>query len=138
MRGVADERVAFQVLGKQLFAECNGLGLLHLVEAVRLPHRFGCLDDEGGGVGIELVGMRLEPAMLSLLESKRKSIQLFVRTQPDKTALAQVDIGLVGGGVAGADAAVEAVAGDDQVGVCLLYTSPSPRDRQKSRMPSSA
>ena len=26
----------------------------------------------------------------------------------------------------------------DQVGNCLLYTSPSPRDRQKSRMPSSA
>ena len=26
----------------------------------------------------------------------------------------------------------------DQLGVCLLYTSPSPRDRQKSRMPSSA
>ena len=25
-----------------------------------------------------------------------------------------------------------------QVEVCLLYTSPSPRDRQKSRMPSSA
>ena len=28
--------------------------------------------------------------------------------------------------------------GDGQVEVCLLYTSPSPRDRQKSRMPSSA
>ena len=29
---------------------------------------------------------------------------------------------------------------DDEFGVgsCLLYTSPSPRDRQKSRMPSSA
>ena len=25
-----------------------------------------------------------------------------------------------------------------QIGCCLLYTSPSPRDRQKSRMPSSA
>ena len=25
-----------------------------------------------------------------------------------------------------------------QIGDCLLYTSPSPRDRQKSRMPSSA
>ena len=24
------------------------------------------------------------------------------------------------------------------IGLCLLYTSPSPRDRQKSRMPSSA
>ena len=26
----------------------------------------------------------------------------------------------------------------EKVGFCLLYTSPSPRDRQKSRMPSSA
>ena len=26
----------------------------------------------------------------------------------------------------------------EQLGLCLLYTSPSPRDRQKSRMPSSA
>ena len=29
-------------------------------------------------------------------------------------------------------------AGGLNVYVCLLYTSPSPRDRQKSRMPSSA
>ena len=27
---------------------------------------------------------------------------------------------------------------DDVLRACLLYTSPSPRDRQKSRMPSSA
>ena len=27
---------------------------------------------------------------------------------------------------------------DEQPDICLLYTSPSPRDRQKSRMPSSA
>ena len=27
---------------------------------------------------------------------------------------------------------------DEILGTCLLYTSPSPRDRQKSRMPSSA
>ena len=27
---------------------------------------------------------------------------------------------------------------DEQAQTCLLYTSPSPRDRQKSRMPSSA
>ena len=26
----------------------------------------------------------------------------------------------------------------DSIKICLLYTSPSPRDRQKSRMPSSA
>ena len=28
--------------------------------------------------------------------------------------------------------------GDDKVKVCLLYTSPSPRDMRRSRMPSSA
>ena len=28
--------------------------------------------------------------------------------------------------------------GKDVIQTCLLYTSPSPRDRQKSRMPSSA
>ena len=32
----------------------------------------------------------------------------------------------------------KANAGTDQLKACLLYTSPSPRDRQKSRMPSSA
>ena len=37
---------------------------------------------------------------------------------------------------AGRHGHVVAVAGD--AGACLLYTSPSPRDRQKSRMPSSA
>ena len=30
------------------------------------------------------------------------------------------------------------IATSDRMGPCLLYTSPSPRDRQKSRMPSSA
>ena len=33
---------------------------------------------------------------------------------------------------------IERIHGDAQVQLCLLYTSPSPRDRQKSRMPSSA
>ena len=30
------------------------------------------------------------------------------------------------------------IIGLGALGTCLLYTSPSPRDRQKSRMPSSA
>ena len=33
---------------------------------------------------------------------------------------------------------LEGEAGVGKTEVCLLYTSPSPRDRQKSRMPSSA
>ena len=43
---------------------------------------------------------------------------------------------------AGDAGAAAAVPGDaekkPEVTACLLYTSPSPRDRQKSRMPSSA
>jgi nucleoside-diphosphate-sugar epimerase len=33
---------------------------------------------------------------------------------------------------------VEELGPDAVINLCLLYTSPSPRDRQKSRMPSSA
>ena len=48
----------------------------------------------------------------------------------------------VGGTAAGRDFEVEFVGADGQPGgvalVCLLYTSPSPRDRTRSRMPSSA
>ena len=30
------------------------------------------------------------------------------------------------------------VSGDEEMSTCLLYTSPSPRDKRQSRMPSSA
>ena len=39
---------------------------------------------------------------------------------------------------AGASDLLNAAATNDYFMTCLLYTSPSPRDRQKSRMPSSA
>ena len=41
-------------------------------------------------------------------------------------------------GNAGKDEILEIAGYTDFSGTCLLYTSPSPRDRQKSRMPSSA
>ena len=50
---------------------------------------------------------------------------MFVRKLPELKA--QMRIGIETGD---ADAV--------ESGACLLYTSPSPRDRQKSRMPSSA
>jgi len=80
-------------------------------------HGLGRFDDEGGGVRVELVGVRLEPAMLGLFEREGESVELLLGAQPHEAALAQIDVGLVNAGVAGADAAVEAVAGDDQVGV---------------------
>ena len=40
-----------------------------------------------------------------------------MRAEPDKAAAARVDIGLIRGGVLGTDAAVQAVAGDDEISV---------------------
>ena len=77
----------------------------------------GRLDDEGRGVVVEAVGVRLEPAVLGLLEGEGERLEQLRRAEPDEAAVAQVDVGLVGGGVLAADAAVEAVAGDDEVGV---------------------
>ena len=45
---------------------------------------------------------------------------------------------LVTGGSGGIGLAIAEALVKEGVNVCLLYTSPSPRDRQKSRMPSSA
>ena len=44
---------------------------------------------------------------------------------------------IVGAGLGGVNV-TNTVEGRERYPVCLLYTSPSPRDRQKSRMPSSA
>ena len=48
------------------------------------------------------------------------------------------DVVIVGAGPAGANTAISYKKLNPELKVCLLYTSPSPRDRQKSRMPSSA
>ena len=49
---------------------------------------------------------------------------------PEAVAAIRKDLGL--------DKPIHTRYFDWLIGVCLLYTSPSPRDRQKSRMPSSA
>ncbi len=119
VRGVADEAVAVEVRSEELFAEGDGVFLAHLVDAVRLPHVLRRLHDEGGGVGVELVGVRLEPAMFGLDEGEGEGVEGLLRAQPDEAALARVDVGLEGAGVACAHAAVEAVAGDHKVGGVL-------------------
>ncbi|MNN23186.1 hypothetical protein D3C81_1365740 [compost metagenome] len=63
--------------------------------------------------------MRLEPAVLGLLEGERERVEQLVRAEPDEAALAGVDIRREGLGVARADAAVDAIARNHQVGPVL-------------------
>ena len=120
MAGVVHQRVAVQILGKQALAKRNAVFLAHLVKAVRLPNDFGCFNNEGGGVGVKLVGVHGKPAMLGLLKRKGKGVKGFLCAQPDKAALPQFHIGLEGVGIAGAHPTVQAVAGNQQVCVVLF------------------
>ena len=45
---------------------------------------------------------------------------------------------IITGSSKGIGKSIAAAMAQQGANVCLLYTSPSPRDRQKSRMPSSA
>jgi hypothetical protein len=54
-----------------------------------------------------------------LFEGEGEGVELLLGAQPHEAALAQVDVGLVGAGVAGANAAVEAVARNHQIGAVL-------------------
>ena len=103
------------MVGKDRLAGPAGLFLAHCAKA---PGREGlglALDDEGGGILVELVGMRPDPAVLGLDENELERIKQLVSPQPDELVRAHVDIDLEGLLARGADAAVEPVAGDDQI-----------------------
>ena len=109
------------MLREQLLAEGDRGFLVHRVEAGLAPDRLGRLDDEGRMRGVEAIGVRLEPAVLGFLEGEGEGVEQLRRAEPDEAAQAQVDVGLIRRGELAADAAVEAVAGDDQVGIGIGF-----------------
>src|SRR3546814_20749856 len=60
---------------KQLFAIGDAVFLAHVFKAGRLPGFVARLDDERGHPGLELIGVRLEPAMFGLHESEGERIE---------------------------------------------------------------
>ena len=91
---------------------------------------------ENGSDGIVLCGTTGESPTLSWAEQH----DLFIAVKGSLDATCKV---IVGTGSNCTSEAVEATkkaydSGADGALVCLLYTSPSPRDSSKSRMPSSA
>ena len=81
---------------------------------------------------IELNGVALDPA------SHSDGIRITVPGLAAQNTLRIVAKGIYSNTGEGLHRFVDPVDGEVYLYTCLLYTSPSPRDRQKSRMPSSA
>ena len=82
----------------------------------------------GGGPAGLYLGISLK------LRNPDHQIEVYERNKPDDT---------FGWGIVFSDQTVDNITENDPVSAerivnCLLYTSPSPRDRTRSRMPSSA
>ena len=121
MRRVRHQPVAVEARREQLLAPGDRLFLRHVVEAGLAPHVFGRFDDEGGGGFVEAIGVRLEPAGFGFLEGEGEGVEQLLGAEPDESAQPRVDVGSIRLGVLGADAAVQAVAGDHEVGVGIVF-----------------
>ncbi len=117
MTRIGHQRMALQVVGKELLAKRNRLRLIGLVQAVRQPHVLGALHDEGRGVFIEFVDVGLKPAVLGFLKVEGEGVVQAMRAQPDVAVGAHHDVGLEVRLVLVANAGVDAVAGNDEVGI---------------------
>src|SRR5260370_27529661 len=87
--------MAAEMPGEDLLAGRNRLLAVHVAEAPRRPSLLAAFDDEGRGLGLELVGVRPHPAVLGLLEDEGEGVvELLPGAEPDELAFAHVDVGL--------------------------------------------
>jgi hypothetical protein len=117
--GVAHQRLAAKVLGEEALADGDARVPIGRVQAKAAPGSLRAFDEEGRGVIVEAVGVGPYPAVLGLFEDECEGIEGTAGTEPGELVPAQVDLGLEGLGVEIADLAVDAVRGDDQVGVTV-------------------
>ena len=78
------------------------------------------------GNAVQITALHLKEAEDFIVKDVQKSIEGELKKSSNK------------GGRGGRYAKLRPVLDVNGMWLCLLYTSPSPRDRQKSRMPSSA
>jgi hypothetical protein len=114
---VGHQRVAVQGARKQLLAECHRLVSVGRVQSVGFPHRLRRLDDERARLVVELVDVRLEPAVLRLLEGEVEGIPVALGAEPDEAVRAGNDVGEKDVGVFRPDLRIDTIRRDDQVSV---------------------
>src|SRR3546814_19964296 len=82
MGRVGHEAVAAEILGEDLLAERDRLGLVHLVETELLPRLRVRLADEGRKVDIEAIGVGPDPPRISPLDGKVKEAKPLLGPNP--------------------------------------------------------
>ena len=103
MRCIRHQRVAAEIFCENLLASAAVLVLAHGAEAEFLPGVVGAFDDESRGVGVELIGVRPDPAVLGLFENESEGVvEFLVGAEPDEFVLPRLDAGLEVGGEFGA------------------------------------
>src|SRR3546814_6974406 len=108
---------------EQLLAIGYAIFLAHGVQPGGLPGFVQSLDDESGHTRLELIGVRLEPAILGLHESASKGDEGVLCAQPNEATLPVIDTGFVGIVVARAQPAVPTAGRDTEHGP-IYFSSP--------------
>src|SRR5262249_59594401 len=82
-----------EISRKNFFASRNRLFDVHAIEAGASPSLLRAFDNEGRRVGIELIGVHPNPAVLGLLENEGECIvEFLMRSKPDVFAGPDIDV----------------------------------------------
>ncbi|MCY1298365.1 hypothetical protein D9M70_478480 [compost metagenome] len=120
MTGIGHEFSAIEHFREEGLAEIDGGLLLHVAQAMLLVGLFGRLNDEGRGVVIEPIYMRLEPTVISFTEVEGESVEKLVRPEPYVTVGPHHEVWLEYFCIAIADLRVETVGSNDQVRIWVI------------------
>jgi hypothetical protein len=109
--------MAFEFGGENDFEAARALVFAQLVEAEGGPDLGAHLHHPGRGAWLVLIGVRADEAVFGLLEEEGEAVERARRTQPGELVRLQFDGRLEVIFVTFAEAAVDAVGGDDDVAV---------------------
>src|SRR3712207_3418372 len=120
MMRLVHQRMTVEVSLENILQERDALIRPQLLEAEPLPGLRRALDDASAGVAVEAVGMEPDPAGIRLLERECEGVENLVGAQPNVLVPADLYVCSEMVAIELAHPAVDAVAGDDQVGVSKL------------------
>ncbi len=116
MTAVRQEGMIVQPGSEKRLTKGNCRCRIRVFETGTLPRLLAGFHDESGSCIVEAIRVRLEPAEGSLDKNKSESLKELMRSQPDKLIFSGLNCGLEVIGIEGADSAVYAIGGNDQIG----------------------